>query len=155
MPSRLAPSSIYDVEYRTAIVALVFERFAKPPSPADHRKMSSARLKLLQFVTLRPWLLPVIERWGDSGEQGSLALSRSLRIRRGFLSDTAHDDVVNYLVACEVFLRKEAQLIGGKNAKALKDIAKSITETDLFASERNVIGQLANIKISNGMLEGW
>ena len=56
VPARLAPSAIYDVEYRTAIVALVFERFAKAVGSTEHRKMSSARLKLLQFVTLRPWL---------------------------------------------------------------------------------------------------
>ena len=29
VPSRLAPSAIYDVQYRTAIICLVFEAFAK------------------------------------------------------------------------------------------------------------------------------
>jgi hypothetical protein len=155
VPSRLAPSAIYDVEYRTTIVALVFERFAKPPAPSDHRKIASSRLKLLQFITLRPWLLTAIRQWGEAGEQSGFAFSHSLRIRRGFLSDTAHDDVINYLVARGIFLRNDTQIVSGKNAAALTEIAQSIVEQDLFSSERRVMEHLGEIKITNAMLEGW
>jgi hypothetical protein len=155
VPSRLAPSAIYDVEYRTAIVALIFERFANPRPPSDYRKLSSARLKLLQFITLRPWLLAAIREWSEADQQGGFAFSHSMRIRRGFLSDTTHDDLINYLVACGIFLRKETQIVSGKNAAALTEIAKSVVEHKLFESERNVIEELANTKITNEMLEGW
>jgi hypothetical protein len=155
VPSRLAPSAIYDVEYRTAIVALVFERFGKQSPPSSYRRMSAARLKLIQFITLRPWLLTAIREWSEADKQSGFAFSHSLRIRRGFLSDSAHDDVMNYLVACGVFLRSDTQFVSDKNAAALTDIAKSIAEQGLFGSERRVIEQLADIKITNGMLEGW
>jgi len=155
VPARLAPSAIYDVEYRTAIVALVFERFSKPVGPTELRKMSSARLKLLQFLTLRPWLLPAVRRWSDAGKQSGFSFGHSMRIRRGFLSDSAHDDVISYLVACGRLKRFETQIVSGTSGAALMELAKSITERELFASERSVIEQLANIRITNEMLEGW
>jgi hypothetical protein len=155
VPARLAPSAIYDVEYRTAIVALVFERFANPTGLAGHRKMSSARLKLLQFITIRPWLLPAFRQWSDAGKQSGFAFGHSIRIRRGFLSDSAHDDVISYLVACGRLTRLETQVVSGTSGRALKEVAESIADHDLFASERGVIEQLANIRITNEMLEGW
>lgn len=155
VPARLAPSAIYDVEYRTAVVALVFERFAKPVGPTELRKISSARLKLLQFLTLRPWLLPAVRRWSDAGKQSGFAFGHSVRIRRGFLSDSAHDDVISYLVACGRLKRFETQIVSGTSGGALMEIAKSIAEHELFASERGAIEQLADIRITNEMLEGW
>jgi hypothetical protein len=155
VPSRLAPSAIYDVEYRTAVIALVFEKFAKPFGPAGHRRVSSARLKLLQFITLRPWLLSAIQLWSKGVEQEALAFAHSIRIRRGFLSDTAHDDVINYLVACGIFFWQESHLVNGQNGKALHEITDSIEKQDLFASERKVIAELVDVKITNAMLEGW
>ncbi|MGA2351228.1 MAG: hypothetical protein ABSF70_12410 [Terracidiphilus sp.] len=155
VPSRLAPSAIYDVEYRTAIVSLVFERFAKPTASDVARRMSSARLKLLQFITLRPWLLSVVRQWSEAGKQSGFAFSHSLRIRRGFLSDSAHDDVINYLIACGRLKRFETQIVSGTGGGALTKIVESIREHDLFSSERGVIELLAEIKITNEMLEGW
>jgi hypothetical protein len=155
VPARLAPSAIYDVEYRTAIVALVFERFAKPAGPAGHRQISSARLKLLQFITLRPWLLPAVRQWSNAGKQSGFAFGHPMRVRRGFLSDSAHDDVISYLVACGRLARLETQIASGTSGGALKEIAESIAEHELFASERGAIEQLADIRITNEMLGGW
>jgi hypothetical protein len=155
VPSRVAPSAIYDVEYRTAVVALVFEKFAKRFGPAGHRRISSARLKLLQFIAMRPWLLPAIQEWSGGGEQGSLALAQSVRIRKGFLSDTAHDDVIDYLRACDVFFRQESHLISGHNSKVLSEIVQSVEKNGFFKGERKVIEDLGHIKITNEMLEGW
>ncbi|MES2220367.1 MAG: hypothetical protein V4587_05300 [Acidobacteriota bacterium] len=155
VPARLAPSAIYDVEYRRAIVTLVFERFSKAVETTDIRKMSSARLKLLQFVTLRPWLLPEIRRWSDSGKQSGFAFGHSIRIRRGFLSDSAHEDVISYLMACGWLKRFETQIVSGATGGGLLELAKALSENNLFANERAVIEQLANIRITNQMLEGW
>jgi hypothetical protein len=156
LPARLAPSAIYDVEYRTAIVSLVFGRFAKPaPLMPNQRRIASARLKLLQFVTLRPWLLPALRQWSNAGKQTGFAFGHAMRIRRGFLSDTAHDDVINYLIACGQLNRFETQIVSGAHGDALKKVADAITEHDFFRSERRVIDQLAEISITNEMLEGW
>jgi|GEM_PF-2238197 len=155
VPSRLAPSAIYDVEYRTAVIALLFERFAKPFGIAGHRRISAAKLKLLQFVTFRPWLLPAIREWSKGPDQGSLELTYSMRIRRGFLSDTAHEDVIDLLAACGIFVRAKNHLVTGERAGELAKIAASVQEKKLFDSELQLISKLEEIPLTNGMLEGW
>lgn len=134
---------------------MVFEKFAKPHGVSGNRRISSARLKLLQFTALRPWLLPAIRNWSKGIDQRSLAVAHSIRIRRGFLSDTAHDDVIDYLVACDIFFRQESHLFTGKNGKSVAEVAGTIENHGLFASERKVIEELGGVKITNEMLEGW
>lgn len=155
VPTRLAPSVLYDVEYRTAIIGLVFTRFARTIAPSTFRKMSAAKLKLMQFVAMRPWLLPAIEEWSEVGPHEGLAFAHSVRIRRGFLSDTAHDDVMDYMTACGIFMRQDTQIVQGEHVGVLIDIAKSVADLNLFSSERVAIETLDGITISNQMLEGW
>jgi hypothetical protein len=59
---RLVPSAIYDLQYRMFVVAAAFVMHAKGVDPFGSR-IQAARLRLLQFVAIRPWLLPVIESW--------------------------------------------------------------------------------------------
>jgi hypothetical protein len=153
--SRLAPSAIYDVEYRTVVVALVFEKFAKPFGLAGDRRILSAKLKLLQFVAFRPWLLPGIREWSEAEEQGSLAITRSMRIRRGFLSDTAHEDVINLLVACGVLVRSKSHLVAGPKAGELTKISKAAIEQSLFSDVQDALRELEGITFTSSMLEGW
>jgi hypothetical protein len=154
-PSRLAPSAVYDVDYRTAIIALVFEAFSKPIGVGPERRISAAKLKLLQFVAIRPWLLPAIREWSEGLAQGSLDLIHSVRIRRGFLSDTAHEDVMNVLVASGIFLRHGSHVVTGQRADYLQQIASSIAHDGLFENEQKMIALLADVRITNNMLEGW
>jgi hypothetical protein len=155
VPSRLAPSAIYDVEYRTCVVAIAFEAFARPFGIGGQRRISAAKLKLLQFVVLRPWLLPAIREWSEGLAQGSLDLAYPVRIRRGFLSDTAHEDVVDLLVACGVFVRHGSHLLTGQKSGYLRETTKALTEAGLFQNERQVISELDDVKLTNNMLEGW
>jgi len=155
VPSRLAPSATYDVDYRTAVIALVFEAFSKPFGEGPRRRISAARLKLLQFVAVRPWLLPAIREWSEGLAQGSLDLTHSVRIRRGFLSDTAHEDVIDLLVACGIFVRQGSHVVTGEKANHLEVIAKSITQNGLFEDERRMISILAGLRLTQSMLEGW
>lgn len=155
IPARLAPSAIYDVDYRSVVIALIFEKFSRTFDRGDHRRISAAKLKLLQFVTLRPWLLPAIREWSEGLAQGSLELTHSVRIRRGFLSDTAHEDVINLLVARGIFIRMGTHLATGERAAQLIKIRDSIINDGLFENERNVISQLAEVRLTNNMLEGW
>ena len=155
VPSRLAPSVIYDVEYRTSVVALAFEAFARPFGIGGQSRISAAKLKLLQFVILRPWLLPAIREWSEGLAQGSLDLTYPVRIRRGFLSDTAHEDVVNFMTACGVFVRHGSHLLTGEKSAYLGEIKKALTEGGLFQNERQIISELGDVKLTNSMLEGW
>lgn len=155
VPARLAPSALYDAEYRTAVIALVFAQFARTIAPSTLRKISAAKLKLMQFVVLRPWLLPAIKEWSEVGPHEGLAFAHSIRIRRGFLSDTAHDDVVNYLTACRILTRQDTQIVEEKHIETLLAVAKSIVDGKLFSGELAAIKELEKITISNQMLEGW
>lgn len=155
VPSRLAPSAIYDSQYRVAVICLVFDAFAKSQSILTERKISAARMKLLQFATIRPWLLPAIQEWSEESGQAPLSLAYSTRIRRGFLSDTAYDDVMNFLVACRLFIREGGQIALGAKGGEVARIVKAIKEQGLFLSEGQAIAVLGDIKITNNMLEGW
>jgi hypothetical protein len=155
VPSRLAPSAIYDLEYRTAVICLVFDAFAKAQAGSIDRKISAARLKFLQFVSIKPWLLPAIQEWSQESEQSSLGLAYSIRIRRGFLSDTVYEDVMNFLVACRVFVRDGGQIALGAEGEEVERIIKEVQTRELFVSERETIADLGDVKITNNMLEGW
>lgn len=76
VPTRLAPSALYDVEYRTAAIALVFAQFARTIAPSTLRKISAAKLKLMQFFVLRPWLPPAIKEWSEVGPHEGLAVMK-------------------------------------------------------------------------------
>jgi len=155
VPSRLAPSVIYDVDYRSSVVALVFKEFAKPFVSGPGRRMSGAKLKLFQFVAIRPWLLPAVREWSTASSQASLLLAYPIRVRRGFLSDTAHEDFIDFLVACGMLIRQDRFLVSGIKVDELDDIAAVATSNGLFENEINVISALGHIKLTTSMLEGW
>lgn len=154
VPSRLAPSAFYDIEYRIAVLAMVFESFATPFGPSA-RRIHVARFKLLQFVSSRPWLIPAVREWSAGTGQASFEFALSMRIRRGFLSDNAFDDVVQLLTAIEVFERRENHIISGANAGHIKKVTTLIRDTNIFVRERNAIAELTEIRITANMLEGW
>src|SRR6202049_295348 len=96
-PERLAPSAIYDLQYRMAVTASTFEMHSKPHG-MNQRRIHAARLKLLQFVASRPRLLAVLRNWSKAQHDAQLSISTSQRLRRGFLGDQMHEDVVTFLV---------------------------------------------------------
>jgi hypothetical protein len=153
VPSRLAPSPLYDLEYRTSIIAMIFQKFAKPYELGLGRRILSSKLKLLQFVAMRPWILPAVQEWSKVSAQGSLALTYSIRVRRGFLSDTAHEDVINYLTACGMLIRQSRHLVSGTDQ--LEKIATIAIEQNLFDDEIRIISDLEDLKLTTSMLEGW
>lgn len=155
VPSRLAPSPLYDLEYRTSIIAMIFQKFAKPFELGPGRRMLSSKLKLLQFITMRPWILPAVQEWSRASSQGSLALTYSIRVRRGFLSDTAHEDVINFLTACDILVRQNRHLVSGSRADQLEKIATTAIENNLFDDEIGIISDLENLRLTTSMLEGW
>src|SRR5262249_48720402 len=116
-------------------------------------RIHATRLKLLQFVAVRPWLLPVIESWSNAGpnEQPSF---EAQELRRGFLGDDTYDRVVSFLVARNAFECRGAHLIAGKGSALLTDLSNAAKESGLFERERQVLQALVNVRITNHMLEG-
>ncbi|HYR88476.1 MAG TPA: hypothetical protein VE422_30635 [Terriglobia bacterium] len=149
---RLVPSAIYDLQYRMFVTAAAFEIHAKPLTPFGSR-IHATRLKLLQFVAIRPWLLPVIEEWSSSpdNEQGAFDAQE---LRRGFLGDKTHDHVVAFLVARGAFDWSGSHLLAGKRSDILTDLSAFARENELFNSEREILTALIKVRITNRMLEG-
>jgi MFS-type transporter involved in bile tolerance (Atg22 family) len=136
------------------IISAAFEIHAKPFS-IDRRRIQSTRLKLVQFVATRPTLLPVVKEWSESRHDAQAAFATSHSLRRGFLSDKTHDDVVGFLVARGIFLYDGIHLSDGGNSSFLASMYKSSCEMGLFGVERRVLSDLLTITITNSMLEGW
>jgi hypothetical protein len=151
---RLAPSTFYDLRYRIFVIASAFEIHAKPYAP-NMRRIQGARLKLLQFIACRPWLLGMVRVWSKAQHDAQLSMASSQRLRRGFLGDTMHDDVVSFLVARGILSRMNSHLADGPNTAWLGQLHSRITEEELFGRERHVLKELVSVKITNAMLEGW
>jgi hypothetical protein len=153
-PERPAPSTIYDLQYRLMVNACAFEIHAKKDLTLT-RRLQAAKLKLLQFIAIRPWLLPVVRQWSASQSQPQLSVIFSQYLRRGFLGDKMHDDVIAFLEARDILIRVGAHLTTGHSSGALTNWYLAAVEHDLFADERLVLQEVKNIMITNRMLEGW
>ena len=153
-PERVAPSTIYDLRYRLCVIALTFESYAKADLFGSKR-LQTARLKLLQFVAIRPWLIPVMREWMNTEANPQLSVFAPQKARRGFVGDAVHDRVVDYLVAHQVFERMPAHLALGENGEILKHLISDLENQGLFERERSALLELKSIKITNKMLEGW
>ena len=150
--NRLAPSSFYDVQYRTFVVAAAFEMHARKWD--GDQRITVAKLKLLQFIATRPWLLATVRQWSQSRHDAQLSLMSSQRLRRGFLADTMHDELVAFLVAREIFVRDGAHLLSGETAGVLRDLYTYGVRENWFKAEREALEALKGIKVTNDMLEG-
>ena len=150
---RLAPSAFYDLHYRIMVIASAVEIHAKP-DVAGKRHIHTGRLKLLQFVACRPWLMPTLREWSGTRRARQLSVLSTQRFRRGFLGDTTHDRVVDFLVAHSVFVRLGVHLVTDLNVHILSTLYSSAVEQQLFSAERHTLHDLLGIRITNKMLEG-
>ena len=153
-PERVAPSTVYDLNYRVAIIAFTFELYAKSDLFAE-RRIRTALLKLLQFLATRPWLIPMLVKWESVEANPQLSVLTSQKERRGFLSDLTHDHVVEYLIARQILKRDPSHLRLGENGTILTNLSSTLAKEELFENERLALSDMKNIKITNNMLEGW
>src|SRR5690606_4111004 len=119
----LAPSAIYDLQYRLTVVACAFVRHARTDVLGNLR-MQAARLKLYQFVACRPRLLPVVKEWSKHRSDAQLSMLSSQALRRGFLSDQMHDDVIAFLVARNSLIHANQYLASGPDFGTIVAIAE-------------------------------
>jgi hypothetical protein len=149
---RLAPSSVYDLDYRIAIVALAFEVYSKP-FMAGVRRIRTGELKLVQFIAQRPWLLPVIHQWSNSRRDHQASLYVPQHLRRGYLADTMFDDVIDFLIARGSLVRGASHLIEG-TTPLFRSILNAALQGALFTAELEVLNELRGLTVTNEMLEG-
>lgn len=153
-PDRLAPSAIYDLSYRMVIVASAFEVHARPYI-LERRRIATSRLKLLQFVAVRPWLVRVIRKWSESQGYAQQSILAPHQLRRGFLSDEMHDNVVSFLVAHGFLERMDSHLVSVNNSGFLKHLHSTALQNGFFSPSVQALKELVDITITNKMLEGW
>jgi hypothetical protein len=151
--AKYAPSQAYDFDYRAAVIALSFDLHAKVFTP-PLRRINTSRLKLLQFVAQRPWLVPVISDWGKFRHDASGSLLVPQRLRRGYLSDPVFEHLVDFLVAEGTFVRTESHLLESADTTRLRDSLELIFRQDIFLRERKALESLKHATITNSMLEG-
>jgi hypothetical protein len=153
-PERLAASAIYDLQYRMAVIASAFEMHSKPHG-VSQRRIHAARLKLLQFIACRPRLLAVLRDWSQAQHDAQLSIATSQRLRRGFLGDQMHEDVVTFLVARGILVWSGSHVATGPGSDWLTQLHSATIEQGIFAMERDVLEELLDVRITNAMLEGW
>ncbi len=127
-PLRSAPSSVYDLQYRTFVIAACLRTIGC--SDGGFRKIASNKLRLLQFVAMRPWLLNMVR-------------------------DGMHDSIVDYLVAAAWLYKQKGQITELLQASGLNKVYDDALKAELFTTERQTIKALDDLVITNDMLEGW
>lgn len=149
---RLVPSAIYDLDYRIFVIAAAFELHAKAAPPIG-RRIHATKLKLLQFIAIRPRLMSVIRSWSVSGEDDETSFA-ALDLRRGFLGDRMYDAVVAFLVARGALQWMGTHLAAGSNVGLLTHLYTAAVDDGLFVAERRVLMELAGVRVTVRMLEG-
>ena len=152
-PERIAPSTVYDLQYRMFVVAACLRVSGKVEGA--FRKISANKLRLLQFVAMRPWLLDVVREWSASRKDRQRSLQSSQSLRRGFLSDGMHDNIIDYLVATGCLFKQKGQIAEPISSIILSDLFDKSEQDGLFTTETDAIRELNEIVITNDMLEGW
>lgn len=152
-PERIAPSAYYDLQYRSAIIAAAVHISGK--TDGAMRKISSARLRLLQFVAMRPWLFSTVREWSATRNDRQRSLQSVQSLRRGFLNDSMYDAVIDYLVAAGYILKQKGHLASPMPGGKLAELFLELETNNLFEAERATLLSLNEVVITNDMLEGW
>lgn len=152
-PQRLAPSPIYDLDYRMAVLALVL-RIHGAVAEDGSQRIDSARLKLLQFVALHPGLVPVLVSWARKGASRESLLGASQRLRRGYMSDGTYDHVVDFMTANGILRWDGKYMTSSPSNPYISSVFAASEENGMFASERATLLELRSLRITNAMLEG-
>ena len=66
-----------------------------------------------------------------------------------------HDKVVAFLVARGLVQQMDSHLVSVEHSDFLKRLYVAATENHLFSASVNALRELADIQITNKMLEGW
>ena len=149
---RFARSAFYDPYYRIMVIAAVLSIVGKKDD-SGNRSIQGSRLKLLQFIGSRPWLLTMVHEWSSTRNSGRFSVFSPQRLRRGFLGDTTHDQAVNLLLAHGALIRAGGKLIS-PHTGPLDSLYSMAVRRELFVAERETLVKLSSITITNKMLEG-
>jgi len=148
---RLAPSTLYDIDYHLAIIASAFVIHSTVDTNGRSR-MLAPWLKLLQFVALRPRLVPDVFEWARTRRHADLETWS--KMPRGYIGDQTHDAVVSFLVAADVLERLKDELVSGSRFAFLENLYAQLREASLFSNERQTLEELRSVRPNLTMLKG-
>jgi len=152
---RLVPSTLYDLDYRVVIVAAAFQMHAVADRFSPRPRIQNTRLKLLQFVAMRPWLLPTIRHWSANRGDSLRLIDGEEGLRKGFMTDTMHDKVMQFIAASGALRREEVYVVPGIKPDVLQGLRSVAESNSLFRSEIAALSEMLSITVTNDMLEGW
>ncbi len=146
-PEHVVRSTLYDLDYHMALIACVFFITA-----AGSRRIVAHWLKILQFIAVRPSLLPSFESWASTRRQQDLDTWQTMP--RGYLGDNTHDRTVELLVAGGVLLREGDELVDGGRFAELQRVYSDLLAKNILRSERETLLKLSNIRVNKTLLKG-
>ena len=150
-PDRVVRSTLYDLDYHVALIACVF--FIASEGRTDGTRSVIAHwLKILQFIAVRPSLLPDFLRWARTRRRPDLDTWQQMP--RGYLGDRTHDRTVELLVAMQVLHRSADALVGGDNFGRLEALYRDIVTRNLLASEREALQTMSTLPVNRTLLSG-
>ena len=150
-PERIVRSTLYDLDYHVALIACVFFITAKEET-TNPRRVVAHWLKILQFVAVRPTLLPDFQIWARTRRHQNLETWQ--KMPRGYIGDTTHDNTVELLLAGGVLARDDDALVAGPRFADLQQIYDDVVGKDLLQSERGTLMKLTNIPANKTLLKG-
>lgn len=150
-PERIAKSTLYDLDYHVALIACVFFITASNEAASTLRVVAHW-LKILQFIAVRPSLLPEFQNW--AGTRRHQDLDTWQKMPRGYLGDNTHDRTVELLVAGGVLVREGDALVAGSGFAALRRIYDDLVGRSLLRAERATLIELARTRVNKALLKG-
>lgn len=149
-PERISSSVIHDATYHMALLSYTFVSYARQKN--GRRSIVAAHLKLLQFVAARPELADDLDRWLQGQRKRQIRIEDWPRLPRGYLLDTTHDALLDYLEVLSCLRRIEDDVVDDLDPSLVDDLATMIQARDLFIAERKIIDRLAKHHVSKKSL---
>jgi hypothetical protein len=150
-PERVVRSTLYDLDYHVALIACAFSINGEKRTDGT-RSVVAHWLKLLQFIAVRPALLPAVQRWAKGRLHPDLDAWQAMP--RGYLGDRTHDRTVELLVAEGLLYRMPSELQSGGRFDVLEQLYSDVETRGLLRSERDVLRSMAQIPVNRTMLRG-
>lgn len=149
--NRIARSTLYDLDYHIALIACAFVITAGDKAARSHRVIAHW-LKVLQFVAVRPTILPDFKVWAGTWQRRGLDIWQ--KMPRGYLGDTTHDHTVEFLIVGGVLARDGDALIAGNNFGRLQHVYDDLVARNLLLTEREALRELSDIHVNKTLLKG-
>jgi hypothetical protein len=145
---RVPRSILYDPAYRCVAIALSIEH----GSDREHA-LNTDKLKLYQFVSIRPRVLFPLVAWVENQRTGGrVGLLDWVGFPRGYAQDNLHEKVMTYLLATGELEKTGSRVAIAHGSKYLTTLLTAISETGAFEREVNVLKALKGLRITKEML---